>query len=129
MKRYFILLTMLFLAGCGITSPFKAAETTSQKAYAVTATYNVVLESARDIVVDETVSIDLRRAVQRVEARTTPVIDELEKALALYLAERIKFDNAQSTEERLDVVSANLLTWLDQGELALLDLLNAIEGN
>ena len=129
MKRYVTLFAVLLIAGCGITSPFKAAETTSQKAYAVTASYNVVLEAARDIVVDSTVNNDVRRAVQRVEARTTPIINELEDALALYTAERLKFENAQTTEARLDVVSANLVDWLARGEQALVELITAVEGS
>lgn len=130
MKRFTVLLAaVLALSGCAVTEPFDAAETTSQKVFAVTSTYNVVLESARDIVVDESLPLEVRRAVQRAEARTTPIINELEDAFVLYVAESVKFKNAETTEEQLAVVTTNLLTWLDQSELALLELIEAVKGD
>lgn len=128
MKRYLTVFALLVLAGCSITSPYKAAETTEQKAYAVAASYNVVLESARDIVVDTTVNNDVRRAVQRATQRTTPVMSSLEDAVALYTAERVKFESGQSTQDKLNVVADNLALWLVQGEQALIDLVTAIQG-
>jgi hypothetical protein len=128
MKRFTILLMALAIGGCGATKPYEAAETPMQKAYAISASYNVVLESARDIVVDDSVDIRVRRFIQTVEARTTPTVDELENALALYLVEKAKFDRGQTTAEKLEVVNNNLIYWLDRGELALTDLLAAIKG-
>src|SRR5690606_5619380 len=128
MKRIFVLLTAALVSACGVFQPYEAAETTEQRAYAVSKSYNVLLESARDIVVNEALPADLRRAVQAVEARTTPVIDELDKAVVAYTVERAKFAQAKTTAEKLDVVSLNLERWLMKAEEALADLAVAVEG-
>lgn len=121
-----VVLSLFALTACGLTQPYEAAETPSQRAYAVSATFNVVLQSARDIVVDETLPASVRQVAQNAVLRTVPVVDELDKAVTAFVVERAKLVNAETTEEKMDVVSANLDHWLVLAEQALADLAAAI---
>lgn len=125
--RSFLLgIIMVALSACVITDPVNVAETPAQKAYAISATYNILLESARDLVVDESVSLSVRRAIQNAEAVTTPVLSSLEDAYVDYVVARAKFDQGQSTQEQLTIVADNLMMWITQAERALIRLATAI---
>jgi len=126
--RSFLLgIIMVALSACAITEPVSVAETPAQKAYAISATYNILLESARDLVVDESVSLSVRRAIQNAEAVTTPVLSSLEDAYVDYVVAKAKFDQGQSTAEQLTIVADNLMMWITQAERALIRLAAAIE--
>lgn len=130
LKHAFSALFLVAVAGCGlVNNPLAVAETPDQKVYAILATYNVVLESAADIVEDESLPLDLRVTVQEVEAQTTPVIDGLDAAYAEFVLERAKFNADMTTAERLSVVAANLEGWVARAEAALLRLSELTEGS
>lgn len=119
-----VIFAALALAGCQ-HNPIAAAETPAQHAFAISATYNVLLESAADIVEDTTAPTELRRAVQQTELRTTPVIDALEQAFADYQLARAQFAAGATTADRLEVATVNLEQWLERAEYALVELADA----
>lgn len=119
-----VVLLVLFIAGCS-SNPVAVAETPAQTAYAISASYNVVLEAAASIVEDTAAPIDLRRGVQAAERQSTPVIEALEEAFADYQVARAEFAAGETTAERLDVATRNLEAWLTQAERALVDLSRA----
>ena len=121
-----VLVAALTLAGCAGLNPIAAAETPAQHAYAIAASYNVLLESAADIVEDTSAPTELRRAVQATELRTTPVIDALEQSFAEYQVARAQFAAGATTADRLEIATANLAGWLDQAEGALVELAAAL---
>lgn len=118
---------LALISGCA-SNPVAVAETPAQKAYAISASYNVILEAAANIVEDTTAPIDLRRAVQAAERRTTPVIESLETAFADYQVARAEFAAGETTADRLDVATRNLESWLSQAETALVEIARAVRG-
>lgn len=118
----------VLVAGCAGLNPLASAETPAQKAYAISASYNIVLESAAEIVEDPTAPIELRRTIQRTEARTTPIVDELEDAFVELTTIRAEYRAGATTEERLQLAVDNLEAWVDRAEAALVDLATAVKG-
>lgn len=105
-------------------NPLRVAETPLQKAYAIEASYNIVLEQAVNVATSQP---DLRQRIQQVEARTTPTIDQLGQLMVAYTVERAKVAAGESTEARLTIVAGNLENWITQAERALIDLSAVLE--
>lgn len=120
------LMLAVLVTGCARLNPIAAAETPAQKAYAISASYNVLLESAADVVEDTTAPMELRRAVQQTELRTTPVIESLEASFAAYQVARAQFAAGATTADRLEIAAENLAQWLAQAEGALVELAAAL---
>lgn len=121
-----LMIAALAMIGCAGTNPMAVAETPLQKAYALERSYNIVLEGALDLVNDSAVPESIKEGVRATERRTTPIVDDLSEAFANYVLARAQFDAGESTQERLDIVSANLDSWIRQAESALVDLARAL---
>lgn len=130
--RAFMALLLVYAAlalGACANNPITAAETHAQKAFAISASYNIVLESAADIVEDRSAPLELRRQIQAAEARTTPVVNELEDAFAEYQVIAAEWRQGQTTEERLNLAADNLARWITNAERALIELAAAVKGD
>lgn len=119
----------MFLTACALVQPVEVAETPAQKAYALSGTYNVLLETAAELVADPLVNEEVKVTIQLVEARTTPVVNSLDNAYANFVVEKARFDAGQSDVEKLDIATANLERWVVLAEDALLELATAIQGD
>lgn len=117
------LVALCALAGCS-SNPVAIAETPLQTAYAIEASYNIVLEHAVELA---EANQGVREAVLRVEARTTPIIDSLGAAIVDYVTAKSAFALGESTEARIAVVAANLESWIGQAQRALVDLAAAVD--
>ncbi len=118
---------ILIVAACAVgcaSNPISVAETPLQKAYAIEASYNIVLEQAVEVARAQPA---LRDRIQTIEARTTPIIDQLGERIVDYTVERAKLNAEQTTAERVAVVAANLEAWIGQAETALVDLAAVLE--
>lgn len=113
---------VLTLQACETMNPVAAAETPAQKVYALSATYNVLLGSAAELVEDTTVPAPVRRGIQSVEAATTPVIDELERTFAEYQVIRLQLAAGETGQDKLDIATANLDSWISKAEQAIRNL-------
>lgn len=122
-------LALLTVAGCVGVNPVAIAETPAQKADMISASYNIVLESATEIIEDENAPLRLRRALQDIVAETAPVIDALDNIFADYVAARAAWELAgtATAAERLEVVSANLDAWIAEAQGALIELDRALD--
>ncbi len=125
---WFVLITMLALAGCATGNPIAIAETPAQKAYAIERSYNIILAGAVELAQDSSTPASLKRAIGRVETRTTPLVDSLSAAVTDYIVARAQFSQGMTTQQKLDVFSRNLENWINQAERALTDLAAAIDG-
>lgn len=121
-----LLITWLMLAGCQTANPIAVAETPAQKAYAIERTYNIVLAGALDLVNDPAVSPGIKSNIRSIEARTTPIVNQLSEAFTAYTVARALFDAGQSTQDRLAAVALNLSNWIDKGQGALVELAAAV---
>ena len=124
-----LMMVMVFtLQACAYTSPYEAAETPGQKALALLGPYDIIQADAEGVVNDASIPLSVRRAVQRAEDVATPVILELDKAFAKYQVISAQLAQGQSTQEKLDIATANLNDWIRQAEEAIADLGTAIAG-
>lgn len=105
-------------------NPLAIAETPLQKAYAIEASYNIVLEQSIEVARAQPT---LRDEIQAVEARTTPIIDSLGQAIVEYTVERAKFAQGMTSAAAAEVVARNLDDWLTRAEAALVSLATALE--
>lgn len=125
-RAFLLAVVMLTLQACGTTSAIAVAETPAQKAYAISSTYNIILEAARDIVTNEGLSLSVRRAVQNAEAQTTPIVNSLEQAYTDYIIVKAELNLGLSTQDKLTIAADNLADWIIKAERALVDLVAAI---
>lgn len=121
------LLMGLLLSGCGIANPFKYAETPEQRYVAVSGTYEIVLETANEIVQNEATPLEVVQAIDDVQKRTTGVMDALDEAFVDYMVAKAELETGETSQERLDILSANLGQYLDQAMRAYRDLASAVD--
>lgn len=104
----------LLLSGCGLTSPFETAENSEQRYVAASGTYEIVLESARNIAANPSTPIEVVRAIDDTQKNATAVFDSLDAAFLDYLAIKAELDAGESTEEKLAIATLNVDRWIDQ---------------
>lgn len=122
MKRMFmtpLLLAVALVAACGSLNPFQAAEGLDEKAYAVLGTYAIVQKQALRVVEDETLSPTIRRTAAEADAKAMPILKGLDQALDLYLDAKEALAGGRGSEERLRIVTTELLGWLERGREAV----------
>ena len=124
-RNFSLLFLCVTLMACG-ANPFKYTETPAQKAYAIERAYNIVLEGALDIVRSPAVEEWTKSCIRRVEAQTTPVINELSDAFADYEIVRAQLSQGESSDEKLTIAAANLEDWVRRAEAALSQLATAV---
>jgi len=122
-----LFITMLALAGCQSINPMSIAETPAQKAYALERSYNIVLAGALDLVNDPAVPAGVKSNIRSVERRTTPIVDNLSQAFADYTVARAALSSGTGSQERIEVIAANLEGWIKQAERAIVELANAVD--
>lgn len=122
-----LIITWLALAGCQSINPMSIAETPAQKAYALERSYNIVLAGALDLVNDPAVSAGIKSNIRSIERRTTPVVDNLSEAFADYVVAKSALASGTGSEERIEIVAANLENWIRQAERAIVELANAVD--
>src|SRR5262245_13950766 len=71
--------------GVKTESPFVAAKTIDQEAYALIGTYAATLEEATDIVRDPSTPASVKKALAKAEAVATPLVETVEIAIVAYL--------------------------------------------
>jgi len=127
-SSFFALYAVLVMVSCSIYKPFNIAETPEQRYYALIETYNIVLEDILEVAVDLTLPADVRSRAQQAALRATPIVDQFDRAFSAYISEKAKYDAGQTTEERLDIVAANLELWVVKVENAIADLSAVVAG-
>jgi len=121
------LLMALTLSGCGITDVFEAAETPEQKYVAVSGTYEIILETADELVHNPSTPLEVVQAIDDTQKRTTPVFDALDQAFLDYMVAKAELEAGETTEERLAILAANLGNYIDQAMRAYRDLAAAVD--
>lgn len=114
-----LIVAMTFIAGCQGLNPFAQAETLEQKAFALEASYNIVLASAVDLVADPAVPDGAKKRILRVEEQATIVVESLAAATDEYIAAEALLEENRTTEERLIIVANNLERWILNAESAI----------
>jgi len=112
------------LQGCAIASPYKAAQTPEQQAYAIYGTFVIFEEAAVGIVQDQSIPLNIRRAIQAADARAKPVMDALLDAALEVNAARKEVGSAGNIDARL----AALEVALTRSGPALAALIESIRG-
>lgn len=92
-------------ASLEIPSPFAAARSVDQHAYALLQTYASLVEEAADIVRNPATPTEARRAIGQAERTATPTIETLAAALDAYNTARNAGD-AEAARVRLDQARA-----------------------
>ena len=105
------------VAACA-SSPVSIAETPQQKFYAAKLTYDAVLSGALVLVNDTTLPAELRRRIQSAAASSGDAYRASNQAYLQYVAARAELAAGQTTSEKLEIASANLLRWLGELEAA-----------
>lgn len=82
-----------------LANPVTAAQTNDQRAYAVIESYGTLIETATTIVRDQSVPIEVKRALGRAEAAATPSVQTLEIAFSSYLRARAAYEAASRSDD------------------------------
>lgn len=107
------MLLALTLSACGASNPFKAAETVDQRYLAASGTYNIVLESARDIAANPATPLRVVQQIDDVQKITTETMDALDAAYVDYSLARAELAAGDSTEAKVEIATRNLERWID----------------
>jgi hypothetical protein len=114
-----MIVSLTFIAGCQGLNPFAQAETLEQKAFALEASYNIVLASAVDLIADPAVPASAKERILDVEQQATVVVESLAAATDEYIAAQALFEENRTTEERITIVANNLERWILNAESAI----------
>lgn len=117
------------LGGCAQLG-VQAAQTTEQKAAALLGDFTIFQKAALKIGGDPTVPEEVRRKVLDAPIAIKPAVDQLDEALRTYrdIALELKIGGASSTDERLRIAAANLVTWVNRVAPQIKALRATIEG-
>lgn len=104
------------VAGCsGTKAAYRAAENLDETAFVVAEHYSAVLTEARILVQKPETTAGTVRAVQRIEAKATPIIIELADVRNQYIAIRVEYERIRAlyeagstTTERMVIIADNL---------------------
>lgn len=108
-----LLVALVALSGCAtVGGPVAAAETVEQRAFALYGTFAVFEETAADIVEDEAVPVEIRRAIQSADSRAKPVVDSMLAAALEANRIRLQVAAGTNTTERLLIVVGQLEGWI-----------------
>ncbi len=125
LNRVALLGVVLILSACGSLSPFSAAKSTEQKAFAAYGTFVIVEEQAAKLVGDPTVPTSVKRALQRVDAKAKPAADELKKAADQVVL--VKRDLNASADKK-KAVAENLSKWYEAAKPSISCLAKIVSG-
>ena len=115
------------LAGCAY-NPVAIAETPNQKAGALLGSWNIVLEDAVQILEDQSIPNSVARPVNDARLVGTRIAQTVSDMLVDYELEKAKYDQGQSTAEKVDIAAANLERWYDSLQKVYIQLAEAIAG-
>ena len=107
----FLLFVLCNFAGCGVTQVFDKAETPLQKAYALSATYNILLERAAETIQNTATPTSVVNDIARIESQATPIIMSMEDALVSYMTISTLLEQGKTTDDKLIIAAENLESW------------------
>lgn len=114
-----LMVAIAMMIACASINPFAAAETLEQRAYAAESAYNIVLQSALDLVTDPNVPASVKSKILEAEATATPVIEGLSQAVSDLLAAKAALAAGTTTEGKVLLIAQFLETWIRQAESAI----------
>lgn len=123
----FLALAATMLVGCEHLG-VQEAQTTEQKAAALLGDFGIFQKAALKIGEDPTVPATVRKQVLDAPIALKPVVDSLDEALRTYRDIALQLKAGQTTDAKLQIASANLLTWVNRVTPQIKALRTTIEG-
>jgi hypothetical protein len=117
----------IVLPGCAATNPFEAAQSPPQAALAAFGSYAIVKDQAAKIYVDSATPEEVKAALKKANDATTKPMNSLYDAYMAYLDVKDLLDAGKTTEEKLQIATANLLNWYLTAKPLLDDLQTEID--
>lgn len=110
------------------TNPVATAQTPAQKAYATYGVFAIAETQAAELVANPVLPPAVGKALRDADAKAKPAIDSLLAALREYNTVKKAVDAGTTTADKLNIVNANLVTWIAQAQPLVDDLVNAVKG-
>lgn len=124
---YTLLMMSMILASCAV-NPLKTAETTEQQAYAALGTFVIFQERAAAVVADPSVPAAAKQKIAVVENAAKPVVDSMAQAAIELAAIKAEVAAGTTSEEKLAIVNANLVRWVNEALPKIQAVVAAVKG-
>jgi hypothetical protein len=115
---FYLSFISLLIVACS-SNPFSTAQTISQKAYAVEASYNILLEQAVEIGSKPTTPPDVVDKIISAQEKATPIVVSLSEAARDYADAKSRLSAGVTTADKVLILAENLESWTLQAEEAI----------
>lgn len=115
------------LTGCSTLDPVGEAETVEQKAYAAYGTFVIYEEQGAKLIQDQSVPDNVKQAIQSADAKAKPVAESTRAATLEVARVKKAFKAAESTEDKLILVTQTLDSEIKTFKPLLDQLIEAVD--